>query len=46
MLILETTLLGIIYTFSAYGVYKLIDNKPKIIIIKSLEEEKQEKKKI
>jgi hypothetical protein len=46
MLFLAPVLLGMIYTFAGYGVYKLFDSQPKIIIVKKVEEIKTEEKNI
>ena len=47
MLFLAPVLLGMLYTFAGYGVYKLFDSQPKIIIVKKkVEEVKTEEKNI
>ena len=46
MLFLAPVLLGMIYTFAGYGVYKLFDSQTKIIIVKKVEEVKTEEKNI
>ena len=46
MLFLAPVLFGMLYTFAGYGVYKLFDNEPKIIIIKKVNDDNTLEKKI
>jgi hypothetical protein len=46
MLFIAPLLYGMFYTFAGYGVYKLFDLEPQIIVVKKVEEVKTVEKNI
>ena len=46
MLFIAPLLYGLLYSFAGYGVYKLIDSEPRIVLVRKMDEDKSLEKNI